>query len=231
MNLYQKKQIEVVNQIESSLKERCLSFSTVSSVKDFENDPRTCLTSIHFLKPKLINQIYRLLINPLKLISPNHYYYQRSSLHMTIKGIRVINDPPHFNSEDIKKARMIFQETIPYCHQFKVFFYRLLLFPTNLSLIGTTEEERDRIAIVLDKKLGQAGIPDDKKYLNSRFFFSNITLARFDSPISNSFRKKVKALSGNISKMFKPYTVDSVSLVSGNAVLKNRKIFGQWLLK
>jgi len=74
----------------------------------------------------------------------------------------------------------------------------------------------------LDNALNKAGIPDDKIYANSKYFFSNITLARFNTPPSNEFKQKVQELSNSIK--FKPYTVNSVTLLSCNAVFKNRKI-------
>ena len=148
---------------------------------------------------------------------------------MTIKSIRVINDPPHFNEEDVQKAEKIFDETIPQHKKFNVYFYRLLLFPNNLALIGTTDEELDNIILDLDKKLTAEGIPDDKVYTNSQYFFSNMTLTRFSTPPSDIFKQKVTELSDSLE--FEPYQVDSVTLLTCNAVLRNKQIRGTWELK
>ena len=88
--------------------------------------------------------------------------------------------------------------------------------------MGTSGEELDNIILDLDKKLKAANIPDDKKYLNNRYFFINMTLARFSNPISEEFKKKVGELSANIN--FEPYAVNSVTLLTCNAVFKKRNI-------
>lgn len=229
MQDYQKKQKEVINKLEEQVKNNTLSFSTVSPVADFKNDPRTCLTSVHIPNQEHKNKIQNTLIEPLKQISPEHFYYPNDSLHMTIKNIRVINDPPHFNENDIEKAKEVFSKVIPKHKSFKAYLYRLLLFPNNLALMGTSEEEFDNIILDLGQKLKNVKIPDDKKYLNSRYFFVNMTLARFSTPPSLEFKKKIEELSANIN--FEPYTVDSVTLLTCNAVFLNRNILGAWNLK
>jgi len=226
---HQLKQKEVVDLIASQVNNNSLNFSTVSPVDDFANDPRTCLTSIHLPQQGLLHQLQQDLIEPLRKIEPDFYFYPSDCLHMTIKNVRVINDPPHFNEEDIQKTERIFAETIPQHKKFNVYFYRLLLFPNNLALIGTTDEELDKIILDLDNKLASGGIPDDKVYMNSQYFFSNITLARFGTTPSETFRQKVAQLSESLN--LKPYQVDSVTLLTCNAVLKNKQIRGTWGLK
>lgn len=56
-----------------------------------------------------------------------------------------------------------------------------------------------------------------------------MTLARFNTSPSEEFKLKVQDLSDSID--FKPYIVDSVTLLSCNAVFKNRHIRGTWYLK
>lgn len=227
MTTHRLSQIEIINQIENQIKGNNLGFSTVSPVENFETDPRMCLTSVHLPSKDLILEIKEL-INSLKGISPEPYYYPDSSLHMTIKNIRVINSPPRFNEEDIEKAREVFSRLIPNHKKFNVYFFKLLLFPNNLALIGTTDPELDSIVLGLDKALGSIGLPDDKNYINSRYFFANITLARFSESISQEFADKVSELSANLK--MDPYTIDSVSLVTSNAVLKRLRIIDTWQL-
>lgn len=229
MNNHQIQQQNVINKIEKQVKGGLLNFSTVSPIEDYENDPRICLTSVHLPNEELKLQIKKLLTDPLRKIAPDFYYYTTDSLHMTIKNIRVINNPAHFTAEDIKKARKVFSHIIPKHKQFNVYFYRLLLFPNNLALIGTTDSELDSIVLNLDKELNKAHVSDDKVYANSKYFFSNITLARFNTPPSEGFKQKIQELSSSVK--FKPYIVDSVTLLNCNAVFKNRKIIGTWYLK
>lgn len=225
---HQEKQIEVVSKIEKQIESNSLTVSTVKPVEDFINDKRLTLTSVHFPSEFLKNKILDL-VKPLKEISPEFYYFPTEALHTTIKNIRVINDPPNFSDEDVDKAKKIFSDVIPNHYKFKIYFYKLLLFPNNLALIGTTDEELDNIIFDLDKKLKKSNVADDKQYVNSKYFFCNITLARFSQPISEEFRKKVKEISEKMK--FEPYVVDSVSLLKTNVVLHEPKIIGTWKLK
>jgi len=228
MTTYQRKQIAVINEIEKQVNNNSLQFSLVSPVEDYEDDSRLCLTSVHIPKKSLKEQIVKQVIDPLRGVEPNCFYYSQDSLHMTIKNIRVINDPPHFAQSDIAKAEKVFSQVVPNHENFKVYFYRLLLFPNNLALIGTTDEELDDLVLDLDSKLKEAGVPDDKKYTNDKYFFSNMTLARFPEP-SDQFKLKVKELSESIS--IEPYTIDSVTLLTCNAVFKKRNMINTWPLK
>lgn len=225
---YRKEQKNTINRIDRQVKTSSLAFSTVSPVDDYANDIRICLTSVHIPHQELVFKVQEQLISPLQRISPEHFYYLSDSLHMTIKNIRVINNPPHFDEQVKEKTRQIFSETIPSHKKFNVYFYRLLFFPMNLALVGTTDQELDNLIIDLDKKLNEAGIPDDKKYTNSQYFFSNMTLLRFTIPPSEKFNNKVMELSELLS--FEPYTVDSVTLLTCNAAFKKRDILGSWRL-
>jgi len=227
--LHQHGQINNITKIEKQIQNNSLQFSTVSPINDYKNDPRMSLTSVHLLNRILVQTICKTLINPLKIIEPFHYYYSGDSFHMTIKNIKVVNNPPRFSSTEVKTVQNIYQQVIPKHKKFKVFFYRLMLFPNNLSLIGTTDPELDNIVLDLNSHLIKAGVPDDKQYVNSQYFFSNITLVRFTSKINQQFIQKVNELSKNIN--FKPYEVDSVSLLSCNAVLEKQNIYHTWRLQ
>lgn len=223
---HQQHQIKIIDQIEKQIKANSLQSSTVSPVMDFENDSRICLTSVHFPALELMSYISESIINPLKKISPEHYYYSDKSFHITIKNIRVIHDPPSFTPENIKTVQEVFSKTVPHHKKFKIYFYRLLLFPNNLALMGTTEPELDNIVLDLDKYLTENGVPDDKHYVNSKYFFCNITLARFNSGVSKQFVNAVEELSKNIT--IDPYVIDSVSLITANAVLSKLQIIDTW---
>jgi hypothetical protein len=148
---------------------------------------------------------------------------------MTIKNIRVINDPPTFRESDILRVKEIFSETIPKHKQFRVFFYRLILFPNSISLLGTTDPELDNIFLDLDQKLKNAKIPDDKKYANKKYFFSNMTLARFSNIPSEKLKKIINKISNSLS--FKPYWVGSITLIVANASLTKCKKIDTWNLQ
>jgi len=229
MNIHQAKQREVIGQIEQQIQENKLMFSTVEPVADFEQDSRICLTSVHFPKIYLLQKIYSEIIQPLQKKFSDHYYYPQESLHMTIKNVRVIHDPPNFTDVDVRKVKQVFTSVVPKHYSFNVYFYRLLVFPSNLALIGTTDPELDDIVLDLDRKLKEYGVADDKTYINTKYFFSNMTLVRFTKPIGVSSQEEVMRLSHQLH--FEPYIVDSVSLVRGNATLSNKNIIQTWKLK
>lgn len=225
---HQQHQLKIIDQIEKQISTNSLQSSTVSPVTDFKRDTRICLTSVHFPSNEFMSYISESIIKPLRAISPEHFYYSDKSFHITVKNIRVIHDPPSFTPENIQTVREVFSKTIPLHKKFKVNFYRLLLFPNNLALMGTTEPELDNIVLDLNKCLTENGVPDDKQYVNSKYFFSNITLARFNSDVSQKFVNAVEELSKNIT--IDPYVIDSVSLITANAVLSKLQIIETWKL-
>src|SRR5258708_16362563 len=113
MDSHQVRQKEVIHRLEEQIGNDTLSFTTVAPVADYENDTRICLTSVHFPHEVLQKKVQETLITPLRMISPEHFYYPDDSLHMTIKNVRVINDPQHFNETDITRARDVFAKIVP----------------------------------------------------------------------------------------------------------------------
>lgn len=225
---HQQKQIEIINEIERQNKTGSLKFSTVEPVKDFAADPRICLTSVHFPRAELLNKVSKI-INELQNISPNHYYYRRNSLHLTIKNIRIVHDPPNFTPADVAKVRRMFSQVIPKHQSFYAYFYRLMLFPYNLALIGASDSELDNIHLELDRKLKQIGIPDDKIYINNKYFFCNMTLARFNSKPTPKFISKVADISNSLE--LPPYLINTVTLIKTNASLNYCQKIKTWKLK
>lgn len=229
MNDHAAQQKAVIDRIEAQIKSNSLGFTVVPPMEDYESDPRICLTIVHLLKTELVEKIQQSLLTPLREIEPDYYYYPAESLHTTIKNIRTIEDPPNFSSADVQTAQKVLTEITPRHFSYKIYFYRLLLFPNNLALIGTTDPQLDDLVLDLDRTLTKSGIPDNKTYANSKYFFCNITLARFDGSPSEKFKAKAQELSDSLA--FKPYLVDSISLITGNAVFHDKKVWGTWKLK
>jgi hypothetical protein len=226
---FQLGQKQVINELEKQVSKNAISFSTVSAPEtSFEDDIRLCLTSVHFPHQALLEQIRKQLVESLSAIDASPYYYSNECLHFTIKNIRTIDNPPNFTTEDIDTAVRVFAEVLPKHTAFTVFYYRLLLFPNNLALIGTTDPAFDDLVLDLDRSLKAAGVPDTKQYVNDKFFFSNITLCRFFEPVSDAFKQKVQELSASIA--FEPYTVDTVTLLTANAVMKKKKVIKEFAL-
>lgn len=226
---HQQKQIEIINSIENQIKSDTLQATTVEPVLDFNTDKRMCLTSVHFPHEMFINSVYSSISLPLMKLFPSAYFYSQSSLHLTIKNIKVINDPPTFTNTDISQAIEIFNRVIIKHKRFTIYPYRLLLFKNNLALMSTTDDELDSIILELDEELSKAKIPDDKQYINPRYFFSNMTVARFGTAPPQDFINMVNYISSHLE--LDPYTVDTVSLITSNAVMKKLHEYKKWRLE
>jgi len=225
---HQKEQIKVIEGLKKASHQNP-TYSIVTPVADFQNDPRLCLTSVNRISTNLASKITSDIIAPLKSVDINHFYYPADSFHLTIKNVRVINNPPNFSTKDEQTAISVFSSVIPKHKIFQIYYYRLLVLPTSLALVGTTDPELDNIILDLDQKLNQTGIPDDKKYFNQKYFFSNISLLRFTHPINSEFQEVIDKVSRSIS--LSPYLVNSVTLLVCNGVFQKRCILGTWNLK
>ena len=225
---HRQNQIRVINKLAKQIKIGSLRSSTVLPVENFDMDSRLTLTVVHLPNKLLTEKLRKTIIEPLKRIYPQGYYYANDSLHITIKNIKAPSDPPTFSESDIVKAETVFSHVIPRHKKFRVYFYRLIQFPNSLSLVGATDPELDKIIEDLNTNLNKFGIPDDKKYVNSKYYFCNINLVRFNTT-SPQFDHAVRELSQNIS--IKPYRVDSVCLITANTVLKNLRVIKTLKLK
>ena len=226
---HQLEQMKIVDSIENNILNNTANIELLNAPKNFDSDPRTCLGLFHLPKPTLKNTLYKKIIVPIKKQFPEHYYTKKNSLHMTIKNIRTASDPPTFSQKDIQTAEKVFSQITKTHKTFNVYFYKLLLFPMSLSLVGLTDPEFDKIVLDSDKILNDHNLSDNKKYANSKYFFINVTLARFENKFFNSLLDPVKQISNSLN--FEPYTVDSASLVTTNASFHTKTIIKSWKLQ
>lgn len=225
---HQKKQIEVINRIQKLFKKN--KVSAVSGVGNYETDPRLCLTSVHLPKKNLLDIIDHKIIKPLRKIPGNSvYFYQPDSLHLTIKNIRVVDNPPNFTKNEVVKVKEMFSKIVPKHNSFNVYYHKLIILPNSLSLMCTTDPSFDDLFIDLDKNLKKINIPDDKIYANKKYFICNMTIGRFNKPVNNKFIKEVNQISK--TTIFEKYTIDSINLATANAVLKQLNKIKTWKLQ
>lgn len=205
--------------------------STVVPMRpDYEDDNRICLTSVVFPTKKINNFIESQIIKPLKNIEPNHHYYPASSLHITIKNIRTIANPPLFSQKDARKVSNLLKIIVPECVSFDFNFEDIVRFPTSLSLIGYSDERLRVLIQKLDNGLKKIGVPDNKKYFSNSIFFGSMTLCRFTQQPSIKFLNKVAELR---TVKIAPVEVKTISLITCNAVCdaRGRKIIGEYSLR
>lgn len=229
-NDYFLKQKELIKQLENSFANGANKSTVVEMQKDYVNDDQICLTSVVFIPDEISNKIISDIINELKKIDPQHYFYPPESMHLTIKNIRTINKPPLFSETDIHKVNQLFSEIIT---QFPIFEFSVedvLVFPTSLSVMAYSDDTLQKLISSLDEGLQKIGESDNKKYLSDYIFWGNITICRFTQNPSAQFIEEVKKVRNLKIGKFK---VEKISLIACNAVChpESRKIISEYELK
>ncbi|MEW5960272.1 MAG: hypothetical protein AB1801_21310, partial [Chloroflexota bacterium] len=168
--------------------------SRVPMRADFTTDPAVCLTSVVFVPAEMGQEIYRTLVEPLQAIEPEHHYYRPEAMHLTIKNVRRINDPPRFTPADIQKVDRLFSRLIPRRAAFSLSLEEVAAFATSAALIGYSDERLGELVQALDAGLKRIGLPDDKQYVSDAVFFGNVTLCRYARPPSEPFLARLAGL-------------------------------------
>ena len=226
---YLSQQKSLVLQLEDSFNSKNYQSTVVEMRSDYENDKQICLTSVVFLPDYITQEIVNRVSRTLKSVEPSQYFYQADAMHLTIKNIRTIHDPPLFNDDDIEKVKHVFQEVIPKFISFEFSVEDLILFPTSISIMAYASVELQKLVISLDKALQDVGVPDNKKYLSNSVFWGNITLCRFTKEPSE---KLIKAVSAMRTIKIGSFNAEEVSLITCNSVCNpaTRKILEEYKL-
>ena len=213
---YQDKQKKLIQDLKQRLSSGGKAGSTVVEMRnDYEHDLAICLTSVVFPPDEIKKQITTKIIEPLREIQPNHHYYSQESLHLTIKSIRSVGDPPFFSEEDVEKVQGLYGEIIQKQNSFKFDLKGVMGFPTSASLLGYSDERLLSIVNAINSGLIEVGVPDNKTYLSDTIFFGNITFCRYTEQPSEAFLQKLEELS-EIEIGTVP--VKELSLITCNAV-------------
>lgn len=216
MSSYQKKQKTLFDEIEKKFKQGLSPSTLVSPVDDYENDNQLCLTSVVFLPEDLQKDIYKNLVEPLKRLDANQYFFLPKSLHLTIQNIKTIHHPPLFNSDDIAKVKDAFNQIIPKYKSFSFELNGLFELPTSFSIRAYSDETLLHLTTELKQKLIEVGVPDNKQYASKDVVFGNITVCRYTKTPNQEFINKLNELK-NVN--FGQLEVTTVSLITSNVVL------------
>jgi 2'-5' RNA ligase len=223
MKDYFSQQKLLVKDLEQSFYRNQYNSTVVGMQEDYENDQQECLTSVSFVPGDIATKIIEKVIQPMKISDPEHYFFNEASLHLTIKNIRTISNPPLFSEVDIYKVQNLFNEVIPQFNQIEFIVEDVVLFPTSVSVMAYASNELQRLVLALDEGLKSIGVPDNKKYLSDSIFWGNITICRFTKKPNEDLIKVIKMLRNTKIGRFK---VDKVNLVTCNSVCSpnSRKI-------
>ena len=82
MTTFQRKQLDLMRQMEASLASGSNASTIVPFQKDYVTDRQLCLSVNTFIPKKVATTIQTNLIMPLKAIDPRHYYYGNEALHV-----------------------------------------------------------------------------------------------------------------------------------------------------
>jgi 2'-5' RNA ligase len=166
----------------------------VAMSSDFENDKRLCLTACCFIGPVLGASISEKLIKTLREIEPEHYYYPVDSMHVTLRNVQTIADPPTFGPREVKLAADALRECLRGENKFKIDLKELFVMPTSLSVCGFSSDALQRVADKMGLALFSAGVPDNKVYSSAGIVFGNVTFCRYAHEPSPAFLAAVEKL-------------------------------------
>lgn len=189
--------------------------SIVPMRSDYDSDPAMCLTSVAFLPRDMAQAIHRSVVQPLKAIEPGHHYYSPDSMHMTIKNVRTIHNPPLFTEDDVRKVKCLFAELIPQHPAVAFSVEELVPFATSVSLVGYSDGALQNLVQSLDAGLKQIGVPDNKQYASKDVFFGNVTLCRYTRRPSEEFCTAVERMAHTYQGVL---NVEVVHLITCNSV-------------
>lgn len=183
----------------------------------FEADRGLGLKLLMFVDGHIAQQIQQVVIEPLRAIDPKHYYYSPENLHLTVKKLHTIHDPPTFSELDITQIHEVCEQVIPKYASFRFQFCEFDRQATSLSLVGHCDRSFFDLSRELDGALSAAGIKDYKRsysYQQGKFF-GILRLARFVHPPSLAFREHLIDL---LSAVDFSLCIREVTLASGNQV-------------
>lgn len=224
-NSYRNQQRQLVTQLLADQNKT----SVVPVQTDFRNSRELCLTIISFLNQEIAERIHQSLILPLQEIEPGFHYYHTDEMHLTIKGVRVIHDPPNFTEQDISQVERLLSQRIPRHYGINFDLAHMATLSTSLAVIGYCDENFQRLVFDLNDGLRMIGLEDDKTLLSNTVFFGNVTFCRYTHTPSDEFLNRAESLKG---MQFGVFPMATISLLTCNAVcaLHSRRLVDNYHL-
>ena len=228
---YQERQKSIVKGLRGNSGHRNIGAPVVVSPRsDYRTDSAICLTSVVFVPEDMAQDIYQTMVEPLKKIEPDHHYYSPDAMHITIKNIRTVHDPPLFTEMDVKKVHHLFTALIPQHHRFTFSLEELIAFTASVSLIGYCDDRLKALVQALDAGLNEIGVPDNKHYVSDTVFFGNVTLCRYARQPSRKFYEAVEHKAQVHKRALK---VEAIHLITCNSVCapESRTVLNSYKLR
>jgi len=180
---------------------------------DYADDNRICLTLVYFLPEELRDIITKKIIQLLKETDKEQYYYLPESLHITINNVKIISNPPYFNSEEILRLKSLNDYFNNVNLEFKL--QGLFMMSNGIAIKAFPNLTTNNFILDLRDKLEEIGVPDNKSYFNKDVIIGNITLCRFHSEPNEEIKQLIKGMKNfNLGNL----RIKNVSLISTNLV-------------
>ena len=196
---------------------------------DYDRDDRRCLTSVVFLPRATAERIRRTVSQRLRELEPRFHYHAPDAMHITVKNVRDVHHPPLFSDRDVRKCQAVFADVVARHPAFSFRLEEVVAFASSVCVVGYCDERFRDLVLDLDRRLLEAGLPDDKRYVSDSVFFGNVTICRFTSPPPAPFLQTVQRLRRTLEAEV-PAKV--VRLIACDAVCSraSRKLLGAFAL-
>jgi 2'-5' RNA ligase len=212
---YQDLQTKLFNEIEYKWKNNDNSLA-LNFPKIEENiNKQMSLTCIAFLPTDIQEKIYQQVIYPLQSIDPHNQFYDKKSLHLTVKNVYSPKYPPAYDQKIIALCNDAFTEVFSDTKPIDFDLIGLFELPTSLAIRGLSNESLRTFIHRIDAALEKRGLKDDKKYASNDVFFGNISFCRYSHYPNEQFISEINKLKNTeIGK----FSINNVSLVTMNYV-------------
>lgn len=215
---YRAAQARIISVLNDATRTGSFSASVVEPVSDYENDTRIFLSIIAFPPPGIAEEVVAMQ-RALRAEDPRQFYPPAPALHVTVKSVRTISDPPSFSASEagaLADALTRSSSTIRGAH---ISLEGLLLTPSSAALAGYTDEAFPSLVRKLDRALEMVGLADDKRYVSNDVVFTNLTFVRYTCDPTPGFRALLETYDG-IS--LAPFPIRVLELISSNCAFNAR---------
>jgi 2'-5' RNA ligase len=217
---YTRLQMAEVEALRVKLAEGSATVTVVEPLRSYAEDTRRFFGVLGFPPKDVVGAIQEVQ-EILRGADPAQFYIPPEALHLTVKNIRTIADPPNFTADDLTKVSKILASISARYKPLPLHGRGVLVMPTSISIPVYSIKNFGDLVVDLDSAMNAAGVPDDKKYTSSSVFFTNITIARFLKTPSPEFYRRLKQVS---DLTLPPFELSRLDLVCSNLAFSDGQV-------
>lgn len=175
---------------------------------DLEKDKRRGLTVLIPLKGECLDKMEKI-IDQLKEIEPNQYYYPKTDIHITVLDIISASDDFRFD----RKQAAIYKEILDNClskfSKFTIQFRGLTASKSAVMVQGFYDQALPKLREMLREEIKEQGVGLKERY---KIKTAHLTIARFKQKLQNP-DKLVKKIEKNRKYEFGLFVVKKILFV------------------